>query len=334
MRTPGIGRSARRRIRTRMSCAAACRLRAVVVAAGTSSPRWRSMKPVSTSPRTKSGWRQRANQKGVVGLQAGDLDLLERSGKLRRRAFARRVVRDHLGDHRIVERRDRVAFAHAGVDAHVMRQAQPLQPSDRRQEALLRIFGVKPHFDGVAVDVQFALRLRQRLAGRDAQLPFDQIGAGDRLRHRMFDLQARVHLHEPDAIRLQAVRRVGDEFDRAGADIVRRPWRPSRPPRRCSCASRRSCRAPALPRSPSGGGAAASSRARTDGRRCRACRRRPAPRCDAAGRHISRSAPCRRRRRTSPRAWRLRARRRTPTPSSTLRMPLPPPPATALIRTG
>ena len=40
------------------------------------------------------------------------------------------------------------------------------------------------------------LRQRQRLAGGDAQLPLHQIEAGDRLGHRMLDLQARVHLDE------------------------------------------------------------------------------------------------------------------------------------------
>ena len=47
---------------------------------------------------------------------------------------------------------------------------------------------------------------RQRLAGRDAQLPFDQIEAGDHLGHRMLDLQARVHLHEVEALA------IGDEL--------------------------------------------------------------------------------------------------------------------------
>ena len=51
------------------------------------------------------------------------------------------------------------------------------------------------------------LRQRQRLAGGDAQLPFDQIEAGDHLGDRMLDLQAGVHLHEPDAVGAQALAR-------------------------------------------------------------------------------------------------------------------------------
>ena len=41
---------------------------------------------------------------------------------------------------------------------------------------------------------------RQRLAGGDAQLPFDQVEAGDHLGHRMLDLQAGVHLHEIEGV--------------------------------------------------------------------------------------------------------------------------------------
>jgi hypothetical protein len=39
------------------------------------------------------------------------------------------------------------------------------QGADRRQEALFRILRVDARFDGVAVDGQFVLLLRQRLAG-------------------------------------------------------------------------------------------------------------------------------------------------------------------------
>ena len=55
-------------------------------------------------------------------------------------------------------------------------------------------------------------RERQRLAGGDAELPLDQVEAGDRLGHRVLDLQPRVHLHEVEgAVRLE------QELDRAGA---------------------------------------------------------------------------------------------------------------------
>ncbi len=102
-------------------------------------------------------------------------------------------------------------------------------------------------------------------AGGHAQLPLDEIEAGDRLGDGMLDLQARVHLHE-----IECAARIEQEFDRAGADIADGLRR-----RDGGCAHARA----AMPAStrrrrrlldrPSGGGAAPSSRARRDGRRCR-----------------------------------------------------------------
>ena len=67
----------------------------------------------------------------------------------------------------------------------------------------------------MAANLQLFLLQRQRLAGGDAQLPFDQIQAGDHFGDRVLDLQAGVHLHEVEGAVL-----VGDELDRAGADIA------------------------------------------------------------------------------------------------------------------
>ena len=75
---------------------------------------------------------------------------------------------------------------------------------------------------------QFVLPQRQRLAARHAQLPFDQVDAGDFLGHRMLDLQPRVHFHEPDAVGAKALAGVGDEFDRARADVIDRLRRADR----------------------------------------------------------------------------------------------------------
>jgi hypothetical protein len=63
-------------------------------------------------------------------------------------------------------------------------------------------------------------RKRQRLAGRHAQLQLDEIEAGDRLGNRVLHLQARVHLHEPEAVLAQPAGAVGDELDRARAAIA------------------------------------------------------------------------------------------------------------------
>ena len=69
--------------------------------------------------------------------------------------------------------------------------------ADRRQEAALGILGVDaaPRSRGRGSRGRSCAQ-RQRLAGGDAQLPFDQVEAGDHLGDRMLDLQPRVHLHE------------------------------------------------------------------------------------------------------------------------------------------
>ena len=89
------------------------------------------------------------------------------------------------------------------------------QRAGRRQEVARRILGIEPDLDGVAVDAQLVLGERHLPAGRDDELPFDQILAGDRLGDGMLDLQAGVHLHEEEGAVL-----VGDELDGAGALVA------------------------------------------------------------------------------------------------------------------
>ena len=109
------------------------------------------------------------------------------------------AVDDQLRDHRVVVRRDLVARANAGVHAHrraLRRRAQVRERADRRQEAALRILGVDARLDRMPGERELVLALRQRLARRDAELPFDEVLAGDHLGDRMLDLEPRVHLHE------------------------------------------------------------------------------------------------------------------------------------------
>ena len=64
------------------------------------------------------------------------------------------AVRDHLGDHRIVERRHLAAGLDAGVDADALavRQFEREELAGRRQEAALGILGIEPRLDRVAVE--------------------------------------------------------------------------------------------------------------------------------------------------------------------------------------
>ena len=64
---------------------------------------------------------------------------------------------------------------------------------------------------------------RQRLAGGDAELPLDQVEAGDELGDGVFDLEAGVHLHEEEVVAwavIGAACRGDDELDGAGADVT------------------------------------------------------------------------------------------------------------------
>ena len=62
------------------------------------------------------------------------------------------------------------------------------------------ILGIEPRLDRMAVDREILLREAAALARRDAELQFDEIEPGDRLGHRMLDLQPGVHLHEAEAV--------------------------------------------------------------------------------------------------------------------------------------
>ena len=59
-------------------------------------------------------------EKSEIGDGADHMAVFERLSELAERRGARRAVGDHLGDHRVVEGRDRIARAHAAVNAHIV----------------------------------------------------------------------------------------------------------------------------------------------------------------------------------------------------------------------
>src|SRR6185312_14654494 len=161
-------------------------------------------------------------QEGDVVVDALDAETVERHGHGVDRGKPRRRVRAEFGDHRIVEHRNLAAFVHAGVvaDRHVAarafgRRAIADQAPDRGDETAIGIFGIDARLDRPAVDADVALLQRQLFAGRGADHQLDEIDAGDQLRHRVLDLQARVHFQEIEFAIL-----VDDEFDRAGAVVA------------------------------------------------------------------------------------------------------------------
>ena len=94
--------------------------------------------------------------------------------------------------------------------------------ADGGQEAVGRVLGVEAGLDGVPGHLDLRLRQRQRLAGGDAQLPFDEVEAGDRLGDGMLDLQARVHLDEVPGRVGRELAALDQELDRAGALVGHR----------------------------------------------------------------------------------------------------------------
>ena len=179
-----------------------------------------AVEPARVEPhRAERRARRRRAQEGEVGRDALDLRRVQR----RRQPLQRRrpvgAVGDDLGDHRVVVRRHRVALLDAGVDAHAVHAARAgasvrSRPIEGRKPAR-RVLGVEPRLEGVAAAGDLLLAQRQRLAGGDAQLPLDQVQPGDRLGHRVLDLQPRVHLDEVEAARL-----VEQELDRAGVLVA------------------------------------------------------------------------------------------------------------------
>ena len=232
---------------------------------------------------------------------------------------------DQLRDHRVVVRRDLITGAHAGIDAHRCGIVKPVvvvvaskfdgaglrqmqDSSGRRQESFVGILGIDARFERVTTNRKLLLQIRdhvvQRFAVGHAQLPFDQVVAGDHLGDRMLDLQPRVHLHEE-----KLAGRIGNELDRAGANVANGlgccHCRFAH--RAATCCGHAGCRRffddllmPALHR------AVALKQADA---RCRDCRQRPESRCGVAAARTFRSAHDHRRTRLSLRAGTKRVTR-------------------------
>ena len=157
-------------------------------------------------------------QEGQVAADAGYVAARQGIAQARKGTRAVEVMHDQLGDHRVVVDADRVAGFDPGVDAHLVaasRQFQRTQGAGGGQEAGVRILGVQPHLDRMAVPRYLLLGQWQRLAGGHAQLPFHQVQAGDHLGDRVFDLQAGVDLHE-----IELSVGIDDELHRAGVDVA------------------------------------------------------------------------------------------------------------------
>ena len=102
---------------------------------------------------------QPAEELDVVG-DADDPVRRQRRLHLRQRRGPVGAMDDQLGDHRVVERGDRVALLDAGVDAHALafrRRDEMHELAGGRQEAAVGILGVDPRLDRMAGDRELAL---------------------------------------------------------------------------------------------------------------------------------------------------------------------------------
>ena len=172
------------------------------------------------------------NEKIEIGHRTGDLAVRQGLHEPVERLLAGRAVGDDLGDHRVVPGADLIAGPHAAVDADRARregrrsgEGQVVEPPGRRQEALAHVFGVDPGLERPAVDRQILLRHGQWLTAGHPQLQLDKIQSGDGLGDGVLDLQAGVHLHEPEAVFAQRSGAVDHELDRSRPGIADGPRR-------------------------------------------------------------------------------------------------------------
>src|ERR1019366_8532727 len=94
---------------------------------------------------------------------------------------------------------------HAGVNAHPMRwrNSEARNRARRGSKVVVRIFRIQPHFNGVTGGARrFAF---QEAAAGNVNLKSHEIESGGAFGHRMFDLQAGVHLHEREAVDFRLV---------------------------------------------------------------------------------------------------------------------------------
>ena len=175
-------------------------------------------------------------QKRCIALRTGGARAPQRSREPIQRLKAGRPMRNDLGDHGIIERRDGIALAHACIDADSLafRQGQREKLAAGWQKSLRRIFCVKPRLHRMPARNDVRLSQRQPLAVRHAKLPLHKVNSSDRLGDGMLDLQPRIHFHEIESAGQRAAA-LGDELHRARADIANRLCRSgSGLPHRCA----------------------------------------------------------------------------------------------------
>ena len=155
----------------------------------------------------------------VGGKFTGNHELAERAAHPGNRFRAVAAPHHELRDHRIIKDRHFGARVYARIVAHAgpARPSQRIDTARRGDEASRGIFGIDAAFERPSVLAQILLAKRQRRAGRDLDLRLDQVHSGHHFGDCVLDLDPGVHLEE-----IKIAIGVGQELDRAGADITDR----------------------------------------------------------------------------------------------------------------
>ena len=163
-------------------------------------------------------------QKGQVRLHAPDAELAQGADHLAACVVPLEPAGGDLGQQRVVVRRDArpdVTRAVVEADAQARRRPVDLDLAGVGEKIVLGILGGDADLDGDAVldDLRLAadadLRIAEAIALGNPQLRLHQVAAGDRLGHRVLDLDARVDLDEVVPAVL-----ADQELDRAGVGVA------------------------------------------------------------------------------------------------------------------
>src|SRR5882672_10382885 len=160
---------------------------------------------------------QHPRKERAVGGYAKHDRAVQRSCKQARRLGARGRVRDRLAEQRIVKGTYLQSAFECVIEADTLRRAPLPDTPGAWQKVRAGLLGAETDLDRMAAAFELRQHVilleRQALALRDPQLPFDKIESGHSFGDRVFDLQARVHLHEEELA-------TGvEKLDRAGTDV-------------------------------------------------------------------------------------------------------------------
>src|SRR5260221_8260648 len=169
---------------------------------------------------------QQVQVEGDRRWYAFDHELVERALPAGNGLVARRRPDDEFRQQRVVVRGNLVPTVQMRIHAHARPAGRQILKNRAclRPEIQVRIFRRHPELDGMPAQRHIGLGEIQRLTCRDTELLAHEIQPRHHLRHRVLDLQARIHLHEIVVVVL-----VHQELHRADAFIAEIEHRFDRP---------------------------------------------------------------------------------------------------------